>query len=93
MGIPKDKIQIFEPSITLHNPWTFVELPNVEDTILGFKMVIGKAYAVQNRDGTPDINPVTKKQNYGIQNNLTIQVFTRDEYEKEMQLQHRMLSK
>jgi len=81
----KDKISKSIPYVDLHSGWTFLSLPQ-EDVILGIKTVIIKANILQNKDGTPVIQPNTGDKVYGVNTQQVVRIFSKEEYSDYMKL-------
>ncbi len=81
----KDKIIKSIPYVDLHSGWTFLSLPN-EDVILGIKTVIIQTNKIENKDGTPAIDPKSGKKIYGVNTQQVVRVFSKEEYAEYMKL-------
>jgi len=81
----KDKIVKSIPYVDLHSGWTFLSLPK-EDVILGIKTVIIQANILQNKDGTPVIEPNSGKKTYGVNTQQIVRVFSKEEHSEYMKL-------
>ena len=81
----KDKIVKSIPYVDLHSGWTFLSLPK-EDIILGIKTVIIQANILQNKDGTPVIDPNSRKKIYGVGSQQVVRIFSKEEYSEYMKL-------
>ncbi len=81
----KDKIIKSIPYLDLHSGWTFLSLPK-EDVVLGIKTVIIQANILQNKDGTPVIQPTTGDKIYGVNTQQVVRVFSKEEYSEYMKL-------
>ena len=81
----KDKIPKSIPYVDLHSGWTFLSLPK-EDVVLGIKTVIIQANILQNKDGTPVIQPTTGNKIYGVNTQQVVRIFSKEEYSEYMKL-------
>ena len=81
----KEKISKSIPYVDLHSGWTFLSLPK-EDVILGIKTVIIQANILQNRDGTPVIEPNSGNKIYGVNTQQVVRIFSKEEYSEYMKL-------
>jgi len=81
----KDKIPKSIPYVDLHSGWTFLSLPK-EDVILGIKTVIIQAHKLENKDGTPVLDPNSGKKIYGVNTQQVVRIFSKEEHAEYMKL-------
>ena len=81
----KDKIIKSIPYVDLHSGWTFLSLPK-EDVILGIKTVIIQAHKLENKDGTPVLDPNSGKKIYGVNTQQVVRIFSKEEHAEYMKL-------
>jgi len=84
----KTKLEI--PFDELSVNWSFVEMPD-EKYVIGLKPSVTGIQKLVEKGGEPVINPSDKKPIYFATQNLTVKLFTMEEYNAQLEMIKRKL--